>query len=127
MKVGGTARTLDLNVSGTTPASAVAGKEKTLYEKWIEFLKRIKNSVGDLPSIVLMKTVNFYRENVDTDVDVGFTALEHRVFAYKLNDKFGWISFFIIGGTWIRFEWIKHSNTIAVYFDHLARPEESAY
>ena len=127
---------LGLNQAAPTAAAKQAAKDsepptrgqgEILFEKWIEFLKRIKNSVSDLPVIVLMKTLNFYRENVDKDVDMAFTPLEHRVFAYALDDELGRINFFTIDGVWIRFEWVNYAKTINIYFDHLARPEESAY
>ena len=122
MKVGGTARTLDLNVSGTTPASAVAGKEKDLYKEWIEFLKQLKES-NESPLLIFARTLKFYRDNVDRDVGFDLRILDKRIFAYKVSYRLGLINFFTIDGLWVRFVWLPNYDEIAVYFNHLADPE----
>ena len=135
MKVGGTARTSDLNVSGTTPASAVAGKEtvfnlnwakvetkKTLYEKWIELLKELKKS-KQMPEVTLGDVLSFYRYHVDENVFIDPFVAKERILAYKISDRFGWIRFYTVDGLEISFEWLYDLNTLAVYFDHLARTE----
>jgi len=90
-----------------------------LFEKWIEFLKQLKD--GETPDLVLMKTLNFYRRHVDQNVLIDFRVLEQKVFAYRLNDEFGWIRFYTVDGLEIYFMWLF--GELMVCFDHLARTE----
>ena len=122
-----------LDQAAPTAAAKQAAKDSEpptrgqgLYENWIEFLKQLKES-NESPLLIFARTLKFYRDNIDKDVGFDLRILEKRIFAYKLSDNFGWANFFTVDGLWIRFEWVNYSKTIAVYFDHLARPEESAY
>jgi len=119
-----------VKVSGAVgDASASADKSKeALHENWIEFLKELKESLPD-PMTALARAWKFYRDNVDTNVCFNCVGIvgEHNVLAYKINDVFGWVKFYLISGLVVDFNWVSHGKTIAIDFYHLARPEESAY
>ena len=94
----------------------------------VEFLKELKESLPD-PMTALARAWKFYRDNVDTNVCFNCVGIvgEHNVLAYKINDVFGWVKFYLISGLVVDFNWVSHGKTIAIDFYHLARPEESAY
>ena len=93
---------------------------ETLYEKWIELLKELKKC-KQLPEVTLGDVLSFYRYHVDEDVFVDPFVAKERIFAYRINDRFGWIQFYVVSGLVIEFEWF--GKTIEVNFDHLARAE----
>ena len=104
-------------------ASAPADKSmEALFKEWGEFLEKLKNS-RDLPIVALVKALKFYRDHVDANIFIDFAPLDRRIFAYKISDRFGWIRFYTVDGLEISFEWLYDLNTLAVYFDHLARTE----
>jgi len=107
---------------GVASAPADKSREASLFEKWGEFLEKLKDS-RDLPIVALVKALKFYRDHVDANIFIDFAPLDRRIFAYKISDRFGWIRFYTVDGVEISFEWLYDLNTLAVYFDHLARTE----
>ena len=107
---------------GVASAPADKSREASLFEEWGEFLEKLKDS-RDLPIVALVKALKFYRDHVDANIFIDFAPLDRRIFAYKIGDRFGWIRFYTVDGLEISFEWLYDLNTLAVYFDHLARTE----